>query len=243
MEPDDKKVEKEMNKIEEYYNKFNEEKRLNSRHGQIEYRITMKYIHDYLDVRMQELKELVKHNLGILKQKNSNVHAMQGNALHLKKLEDNTYDLTLLFGPMYHLMTKEEKIQALSEAKRVTKPGGIILVAYVMNEYAVVVYGIQENHLEESVKNGTLDASYHTVPAEDSLYAFERIEDIDGYNEAVGLKREKILSPDGPANYIRPFVNQLSEESYELFVAYQLKVCERPDLIGAGAHTVDILRK
>lgn len=120
MEPDDKKVEKEMNKIEEYYNKFNEEKRLNSRHGQIEYRITMKYIHDYLDVRMQELKvtnredirildigagtgrysvalceegydvtavELVKHNLGILKQKNSNVHAMQGNALHLKKLE------------------------------------------------------------------------------------------------------------------------------------------------------------
>ena len=237
MEPDDKKVEKEMNKIEEYYNKFNEEKRLNSRHGQIEYRITMKYIHDYLDVRMQELKvtnredikildigagtgrysvslceegydvtavELVKHNLGILKQKNSNVHAMQGNALHLKKLEDNTYDLTLLFGPMYHLMTKEEKIQALSEAKRVTKPGGIILVAYVMNEYAVVVYGIQENHLEESVK---------------------------------------ILSPDGPANYIRPFVNQLSEESYELFVAYQLKVCERPDLIGAGAHTVDILRK
>ena len=161
----------------------------------------------------------------------------------LKKLEDNTYDLTLLFGPMYHLMTKAEKIQALSEAKRVTKPGGIILVAYVMNEYAVVVYGIQENHIEESVKNGTLDASYHTVPAADSLYAFERIEDIDGYNEAVGLKREKILSPDGPANYIRPFVNQLSEESYELFVAYQLKVCERPDLIGAGAHTVDILRK
>ena len=51
------------------------------------------------------------------------------------------------------------------------------------------------------------------------------------------------MSPDGPANYIRPFVNQLSEESYELFVAYQLKVCERPDLIGAGAHTVDILRK
>ena len=222
MEPDDKKVEKEMNKIEEYYNKFNEEKRLNSRHGQIEYRITMKYIHDYLDVRMQELKvtnredirildigagtgrysvalceegydvtavELVKHNLGILKQKNSNVHAMQGNALHLKKLEDNTYDLTLLFGPMYHLMTKEEKIQALSEAKRVTKPGGIILVAYVMNEYAVVVYGIQENHIEESVKNGTLDASYHTVPAADSLYAFERIEDIDGYNEADILLR------------------------------------------------------
>ena len=88
-----------------------------------------------------------------------------------------------------------------------------------------------------------LDEDFHTVPGEDSLYDFVRMEDIDGYNREVGLKREKILSPDGPANYIRPFVNQLDEESYELFVRYQLKVCERPDLIGAGAHTVDILRK
>lgn len=265
-----------MDKIETYYNKFNEEKRLNSRHGQIEYRITMKYIHDYLALRMKELQvnnreeikildigagtgrysvalceegydvtavELVKHNLGILKQKNAKVRAMQGNALNLKKLSDNTYDLTLLFGPMYHLMTKEEKVQALSEAKRVTKSGGIIMVAYVMNEYAVVVYGIKENHIKESVEGGQLDEAYHTVPGEESLYSFERIEDIEEYNEAVQLTREKILSPDGPANYIRPFVNQLSEESYELFVEYQLKVCERPDLIGAGAHTVDILRK
>ena len=165
------------------------------------------------------------------------------NAKHLKQ-QAGTSIAILVKGTENMLFADlVEKIQALSEAKRVTKPGGIILVAYVMNEYAVVVYGIQENHLEESVKNGTLDASYHTVPEADSLYAFERIEDIDGYNQAVGLKREKILSPDGPANYIRPFVNQLSEESYELFVAYQLKVCERPDLIGAGAHTVDILRK
>lgn len=65
MDPGDKKVKK-MNKIEEYYNKFNEEKRLNSRHGQIEYRITMKYIHDYLDVRMQELKVTNRENIKIL---------------------------------------------------------------------------------------------------------------------------------------------------------------------------------
>ena len=38
-----------MNNIEKYYNKFNEEKRLNTRHGQVEYRVTMKYIHQALD--------------------------------------------------------------------------------------------------------------------------------------------------------------------------------------------------
>lgn len=42
--------------------------------------------------------ELVKHNLGILKSKNSSVKAYQGNALKLKRFEDETFDITLLFG-------------------------------------------------------------------------------------------------------------------------------------------------
>ena len=265
-----------MNKIEQYYNKFNEEKRLNTRHGQMEFRVTMHYIHKYLQLRMKELMydensmlqildigagtgrysvplseegysvtavELVKYNLGILKKKGSGVNAIQGNALNLKKLKDDTYDVTLLFGPMYHLMSREEKIQALSEAKRVTKPGGIILVAYIMNEYAVMVYGVQENQLKKSVETGLLSEDFHTVPDEDSLYDFVRTEDIDDFNSEVGLDREIIFSPDGPVNYMRPFVNRLDEESFELLVKYQMTVCERPDLIGAGAHTVDVLRK
>lgn len=40
--------------------------------------------------------ELVKHNLGLLKAKNSNVKAYQGNALKLKRFEDNTFDMSLL---------------------------------------------------------------------------------------------------------------------------------------------------
>lgn len=265
-----------MDKLSQYYNKFNEEKRLNSRHGQMEFRVTMKYVHIYLDQLMKErgyaaksdlhildigagtgrysvplceegysvtAVELVKYNLGILKKKQSNVVAMQGNALNLKKLQSESFDLTLLFGPMYHLLTREEKIKALSEAKRVTKPGGIILVAYVMNEYAVVMYGIAEDKLMDSINNDMLSEDFHTMPGPDSLYDYVRIEDINGYNEEVGLAREKIISPDGPANYIRPFVNKLDEESFEQFVRYQMVTCERQDLIGAGAHTVDILRK
>ena len=39
---------KELTELEKHYNKFNEEKRLGRRHGQVEYRITMAYIHRYL---------------------------------------------------------------------------------------------------------------------------------------------------------------------------------------------------
>ena len=52
------------------------------------------------------------------------ITALQGNALDLSLFPDGSFDLTMLLGPMYHLYTKEDKLRALSEAVRVTKPGG-----------------------------------------------------------------------------------------------------------------------
>ncbi len=43
-----------MTELEQHYNKFNEEKRLDSRHGQVEYITSMKYIHKYLDKLKEE---------------------------------------------------------------------------------------------------------------------------------------------------------------------------------------------
>lgn len=259
-----------MNDLVQYYNKFNEEKRLDSRHGQVEYRISMKYIHEYIprDLAKEDVKildigagtgkysvalakegydvtavELVKYNLGILKSKGSSVKAMQGNALNLKKLADNTFDVTLLFGPMYHLFGQEDKKKALSEARRVTKPGGVILVAYCMNEYGVLTYAFKERHIGECMEEKRLTEDFHTISHKENLYDYMRIEDINELLVDSGLERIKIISPDGPANYMRSFLNQLTEDEFAYFVQYQMATCERQDLIGAGAHTLDILRK
>ena len=259
-----------MNELEAYYNKFNEEKRLNSRHGQIEFRTSMKYIHDFIDsslpkenVKILDIGagtgrysvalanegydvtavELVKYNLGILKSKKSSVKAIQGNAMKLSKLKDNQFDITLLFGPMYHLFGFEDKKKALSEAKRVTKPGGVILVAYCMNEYSVITYACKERHNLECMQEGRLSEDFKTLSKPEHLYDYVRLEDIAELDEALDLERIKIVTPDGPANYLRPFINQLTEEEFELFYQYHLSICERMDLMGAAAHTLDILRK
>ena len=168
---------------------------------------------------------------------------MQGNALNLKKLEDNLFDLTLLFGPMYHLFSYEEKLQALKEARRVTRPGGIILVAYCMNEYGVISYAFKERHIKECIEKQRLTKDFQTLSKKEDLYDYMRLEDIKKLSRDADLVRLKILSPDGPANYMRPFLNQLDQEEFEYFVQYQMATCEREDLLGAGAHTVDILRK
>jgi len=261
-----------MTELEEYYNKFNEEKRLNSRHGQVEFRTSMKYIHECIgsldkktpqDIQILDIGagtgrysvalaeegfdvtavELVKYNLGILKSKNSNVKAMQGNATRLKRLTDNSFDITLLFGPMYHLFGFEDKLKALQEAKRVTRPGGMILVAYCMNEYGVLTYAFKERHILKCMQENRLTEDFHTISFPENLYDYMRLEDIDQLNRTAGLERIKILSPDGPANYMRMYLNALTDEEFELFLRYHMATCERQDLIGAGAHTLDILKK
>ena len=81
------------------------------------------------------------------------------------------------------------------------------------------------------------------MSAPSDLYDYVRIEQIDALNQEAGLERIKIITPDGPANYMRQVLNSLTEEELELFIQYHLSTCERQDLIGAAAHTVDILRK
>lgn len=262
-----------MTELEEYYNKFNEEKRLDSRHGRVEYATSMHYIHQSLaelagdrqpsDIRILDIGagtgrysvplsqegydvtavEPVRHNLGRLKQKDSTVKAYQGNALKLKRFADESFDLTLLFGPMYHLHSEEDKLAALLEAKRVTRKGGRILAAYIMNEFCVITYAFKERHILESRKEGMLDETYHCTDKANPLYSMVRLEDISELNMKAQLTRIKIIAADGAANYIRPYLNALSEEEFREFIRYHMATCERMDLMGASGHTVDILER
>lgn len=247
-----------------YYNKFNEEKRLTRRRGQVEYLTTMKYIHNYIKPNDKVIElgagtgkysitlsnegydvtavELVKHNLKQIEAKSNKVKTILGNATNLKKIKDNTYDITLIFGPMYHLITKEEKIKALNEAKRITKKDGIIMIAYCMNDYAIITHGFIDNNILECIKNKEIDSNYHMTPKETDLYSRLTLSEIDELNKIANLERIKIIASDGSANYIRTSLNKMDEETFNIFMDYHYKTCERQDLIGASTHTLDILK-
>ena len=116
------------------------------------------------------------------------------------------------------------------------------MAAYVMNDYSVIRYGFLENNIAACMKNGELTEDFQIRHNDQELYDYVRLEQIDALNAAAGLTRIKIIAPDGPADYIRPVLNAMDEETFALFLDYQLKNCERMELLGASSHTVDILK-
>ena len=250
--------------LNDYYNKFNEDKRLKTRHGYVEYTVTMKYIDEVLknyenpkildlgagcgaySIPLSEYYdvtalELVKHNLKVIEKNSKNIKLIHGNATNLSMLNDNTFDVILIFGPMYHLISKEEKLKCLMEAKRVLKPNGTILISYIMNEYAIIRHGFKDRHILEEMDR--IDEYYHIISKEDDLYSYVRIEDIDELNKLTNLKRVKIISQDSLVNYLREYINKLSDEEFNLFIKYQLSICERYEILGLSAHVLDILKE
>ena len=259
-----------MDFLEEYYNHYDEEGRLLSRHGQVEYLTTMKYIKeclagisnpDILEVgagtgrysvtlAKQGLQvtavELIEHNLEILRAKldgTEPITTMQGNALDLSRFPENSFDLTMLLGPMYHLYTKEEKLKALSEAVRVTKQGGYILVAYCMNEPTVIQYVFGLNHLHEVMDLNMLTSDWHCISEPKDLFEMVRTEEIADLDSAVPVRRIKLVATDGATNYKREYIDAMDDETFSKWMDYHFVICERQDLIGASHHTLDILQK
>ena len=255
--------------LTDFYSNYDEEGRLLSKHGQVEFLTTMRYIEKYLRPGMRILEigaatgryshalarngyqvdavELVQHNIDIfntLTQPGEDVTIRQGNAKELHFFDDETFDMTLLLGPMYHLFTVEEQLQALSEAIRVTKKGGIIMAAYCGNDATMVQYCFGRGMLKEQRYRDLVDFETFKAssdPAE--LFELYRIEDIDALMEHFQVQRLHFVGTDMATNYMRPVIDEMDDAFFELYLKYHFTICERPDMVGVSHHFLDIFRK
>lgn len=255
--------------LSDYYGSYDEDNRLRSRHGSVEFLTTMRYVEKYLRPCMRVLEigaatgryshtlarqgykvdavELVQHNIDIFKantQPGEDVTIYQGNAKKLDMLSDDTYDVTLLLGPMYHLFTVPEQLEALSEAIRVTKTGGVIFAAYCGNEATLVQYCfgrgmLKQQRYKDLVDPVTFKAS--SDPAE--LFALYRKEDIDKLMAVFPVTRLHYVGTDMATNYMRQTIDEMDDELFDLYLRYHFAICERSDLVGASHHILDIFRK
>lgn len=62
--------------------------------------------------------------------------------------DDGSYDAVLLLGPLYHLTERADRVRALAEARRVTRPGGIVAAA-VISRYASTLDGFFRGFIDK----------------------------------------------------------------------------------------------
>ena len=256
----------------DFYNSYDEDSRLAAlKHGTVEFLTTMRYIEKYIrsDDRVIEIGaatgryshtlarqgytvdavELVEHNIEVFRKNtlpDEKITVTQGNALDLSAFPDNKYDITLLLGPLYHLYNDEDKRQALSEAIRVTKPGGVIFAAYVISDGSLIDEGFRLGgfSVAEYIKNGLLDPVTFAATSEPKdLFELVRKEDIDNLMSVFPVTRLHYVATDGCARLIRDSVNNMDNDTFELFLKYHFATCEREDLLGITSHSLDIFRK
>jgi len=256
--------------INDFYNKSNEDARLEkSRQGQLEYAVTMNYIHKFLKQGDRVLEtgagtgrysialakegykvssvELVESNLAVLKKHSQgldNIKAYQGDALDLGRFADDSFDLTLSFGPMYHLYEEEDQHMALNEAIRVTKPGGIIFTAFLsahaiictnyLYDWAPTVQGLKEN----------FDSDYKVRHFKEQLFTgFDIVE----FEELFADKETDHITTVAVDNVLeiaekRPDFS-MTDEDFRAFTDYQLHICEKREMLGNSSHLIYICRK
>lgn len=255
--------------LTQYYSNYDEEGRLLSRHGQVEYLTTMRYIQRYLRPGMKILEigaatgryshalaqmgyevdavELVQHNINLFRDKTQpgeRVTVRQGNATDLSCFEDGVYDMVLLLGPMYHLFTGEDQKRALSEALRVTKPYGLLFAAYCGNEATMVQYCFGRGMLKEQKYRNLVDpVTFKAASDPAELFELYRREDIDRLMEGFSVTRLHYVGTDMATNYMRDVVDSMDAELFDLYLRYHFTICERADCVGVSHHILDIHRK
>ncbi len=250
------------------YSNYDEDSRLSkSRHGQLEYLTTMRYIHQLVPAGSKVLEvgagtgrysialakegydvtavEFVPHNLDVLKRNAiglKNLFSLQGDATDLSALADNCFDAVFLLGPMYHLYEKADQHKALDEAIRVAKPGGVIMSAFIS------VYEIMfVNYLQGNFRSG-MEENY------DSDYGVRHFTE-QGFT-GFDIKEFETLFVNKPVQKIalagtdsilelaeRTAGFQMSDEDFKLFAEYHFHTCEKRELLGSQSHLLYICRK
>lgn len=255
----------------DFYTTYDEDNRLSLKHGSVEFFTTMRYIEKYLKSGDRVLEigagtgryshalarrgyavdavELVEHNMEIFRQNTQpreDITVTQGNALDLSVFPDNAHAITLLLGPLYHLYSAEDKRQALREAIRVTKKGGVIFAAYVISDGCLLDEGFHRGNIcvKEYIEKGLIDArTFATASQPKDLFELVRKENIDDLMSVFPVTRLHYVAADGCALFMREAIDAMDNETFELFLKYHFATCERADLLGITSHALDIFRK
>lgn len=260
-----KLLDNDYDKVNEIYDHFDEDDRLGTKAGKVEFLTTVRYIEKYLKPGMKILDlgagtgiysfyfanlgydvtaiEITKKHVDIMRSKlttDLSLHIIHGNALEeIPKLEQNYYDIILCFGPLYHINEERERRQCVEEMKSVCKENGLIYLAFINNDFIptteTMCYDL--DYLQSANMNPT------TYKLEDFPFIFYKLDDIRRLVQDSELRICHEIASDGISELMQSRINQMNQLQYDNWLHYHYYTCERPEFIGSTNHYLIIVKK
>ena len=166
-------------------------------------------------------------------------------------LPDASVDAVLLLGPLYHLRERAERLQALAEARRVCRRGGVVIAA-VISRFASTLDGLRGGYLEDpafaAVAAGDRRDGRHHTPTGDPAYFttayFHRPEDPAAEYWAAGLAHEATLAVEGAGWLLADLDARLADVRRRAVLLAALATLEaEPTLLGVSPHLLAVARR
>ena len=257
-------------KVVNHYSNIEEDNRAKgSRSSGLEFHYTKKFISEYIAPESKVLElgcatgyygmffsdkcaeytgiDLSPDNIAVFNEKITaekkvNVRARVGDATNIHEIADNSFDVILCLGPMYHL-PREERLKVFDECRRVARPGGILAFAYI-NGIGAYVGACVHDELRGKYPNADTNHSVFELSTDDvlpGLFFFTSPEEME--NDAKQKNLEVLKSRGVNFDFASCAVNAMSDEQFEHYMTVVDKMSESSHCAGLSAHTLLFCRK
>ena len=249
--------------VQEIYRRCDENTRLNrSNAARVEFLTTVRYIEKYLTPGAKILDvgagageyslyfarkgyevtavELADANIAAFRAKmtdGDSIDLVQGNALDLGRYDSESFDVVLLFGPLYHLHEEADRLRGIEEAKRVCKKDGKIFFAFISND--IVILTMQQCQ-DDYLMNG--DYNKETFRLDDVPFVFHTVDRCRALLGKAGIRICHEVASDGASELLQDLINGLDEASYRQYLRYHFYICEKPEFLGMSNHLLFVGR-
>ncbi|MDT0344360.1 class I SAM-dependent methyltransferase [Streptomyces litchfieldiae] len=174
------------------------------------------------------------------------IPAREGDARQLPE-DDDSFDVVLVLGPLYHLPARADRVRALAEARRVVRPGGLVAAATI-NRWAVLHDGLlkgfffeahRREHTMKVLRTGHQDSSTDLF----TVAYFHDPAEIPGEFADAGLSRPVPHGLEGAAWLTGGMRERLDDPEQRAVVLDALREVEtEPALLGVSGHVLTTAR-
>ena len=162
--------------------------------------------------------------------------------------QDESFDVVLFLGPLYHLTERDERIKAIKEAKRVLKKGGVVFAAAI-SRYASLFDGFMRNLvadpafvsiLQEDLKNGQHRNQTDNFQYFTTAY-FHHPKELKEELSVAGFDGIRILPVESFGWLLPDFAEKWKDKKFRELLLKTIKTVEEDEiLLGVSSHLVGV---